>query len=121
LVFRHFPVADSHADALEAAEASEAAAAQDRFWDFHDEVYGHHEPPNEDGLRRIAHKLRLDAERFEAELASHAHRPRVLADLDSGMRSGVNGTPTLFVNGTRHDDDFDEATLRAAIQAAVAP
>jgi protein-disulfide isomerase len=121
LVFRHFPVVDGHPNALEAAEASEAAAAQGRFWEFHDEVYGHHEPPDEDGLRRIAHKLRLDMERFEAELRANAHRPRVLEDLDSGMRSGVNGTPTLFVNGTRHDDDFDEATLRAAIQAAVVP
>ncbi len=120
-VFRHFPVADAHPNALAAADASEAAAAQGRFWEFHDEVYGHHEPPTEDGLRHIARKLGLDVERFDDELRSHAHRARVLEDLDSGMRSGVNGTPTLFVNGTRHDDDFDEATLRAAIEAAVAP
>ena len=53
--------------------------------------------------------------------ADGARRPRVLEDLDSGIRSGVNGTPTLFVNGRRHDDDFDEATLRAAIQGSVAP
>jgi protein-disulfide isomerase len=115
---RHFPIADAHLNALEAAEAVEAAGAQGRLWDMHDAIYRSRRPPDADGLRRIARKLRLDMDRFERELAGHVHAERVRRDFESGLLSGVNGTPTFYVNGARYDGDTEYDELRAAIDRA---
>jgi protein-disulfide isomerase len=69
-------------------------------------------------LLRHARKLGLDLARFEGELNSHVHQARVQHDFQSGVRSGVNGTPTFFINGARHDDSWDVETLVAALSEA---
>ena len=69
-------------------------------------------------LLAYAEKLGLDVDRFDRELAEHVHAARVREDFMSGVRSGVNGTPTFYINGARHDDSYDLETLTAALQAA---
>jgi predicted DsbA family dithiol-disulfide isomerase len=121
LVVRHFPVADAHPMALIAAEAVEAAGAQGRFWDMYRRIYGDRSPPTDDSLRRHAARLKLDVTRFERELRDHIHRRRVLEDFESGLQSGVNGTPTFFVNGVRRDDEHTFDSLLGALEEARSP
>jgi protein-disulfide isomerase len=117
-VFRNFPITTSHAHAEQAAEAAEAADAQGRFWEMHDHLYEHQRNLETEDLRRYAAELGLDVERFADELAQHVHEPRVREDFMSGARSGVNGTPTFYINGVRHDDSYELETLLAALEGA---
>jgi protein-disulfide isomerase len=117
-VFRNFPITTSHPHAEQAAEAAEAAAAQGRFWEMHDHLYEHQRHLENEDLRGYAAELGLDVARFSDELAQHAHAGRVREDFMSGVRSGVNGTPTFYVNGVRHDDSYELETLLAAIERA---
>lgn len=117
-VMRHFPVADSHPNALEAAEAVEAAGAQGKLWEMVERIYRNRRPPTSEGLRGHARKIGLDMDRFERELREHVHAPRVAEDFDSALASGVNGTPTFYVNGSRHEGDHDVDALREAVQQA---
>jgi protein-disulfide isomerase len=116
-VFRNFPITTSHPHAEQAAEAAEAAGAQGRFWEMHDVLYENQKRLGDDDLRAYAQRIGLDLERFDKELAEHVHAPRVREDFMSGVRSGVNGTPTFFINGARYDDAYDVETLLAALGA----
>ena len=117
-VFRHFPLAEIHPHALLAAEAAEAAGAQGKFWPMHDTLFENQRGLREQDLLRYAAMLGLDLPRFTAELADHRWEPRVREDFMSGVRSGVNGTPTFFVNGIRHDGPWDADSLTEALIAA---
>ncbi len=116
--FRNFPITTSHPHAEQAAEAAEAAAAQGRFWELHNHLYENQRRLRDDDLRSYAEALGLDVERFDKELAEHVHAERVHEDFMSGVRSGVNGTPTFFINGVRHDDSYDTETLLGALERA---
>jgi protein-disulfide isomerase len=116
-VFRHFPLIASHPHAALAAEASEAAGAQGRFWEMHDRLYERQAALAAPDLERHARKLGLDAERVARELAAHVHAPHVREDAVGGTHSGIRGTPTFFVNGTRYDGVWDD---RAAFVEALA-
>ena len=118
-VFRHFPLIQIHPHAEHAAEAAEAAAAQGKFWEMHDTLFEHQQALDDTHLVLYAVALDLDEDRFVREMAEHVYADRVLEDLLSGARSGVNGTPTFFINDVRHDNSFDLETLLAAIQAAM--
>lgn len=120
LVFRHFPLTQVHPHAQHAAEASEAAAAQDRFWEMHDMLYEHQDAMEEYSLVLYAETLGLDIARFRAELLQGKYTPRVREDFLSGVRSGVNGTPTFFVNGHRHNGPWDFQSLLAVIDKEAA-
>ena len=117
-VFRNFPITTSHPHAEMAAEAAEAAGAQERLWEMHDLLFENQRRLTGQDLRSYAESLELDLERFDDELAQHAHADRVREDFMSGVRSGVNGTPTFFINGVRHDASFDYETLLEAIEQA---
>jgi protein-disulfide isomerase len=119
-VFRNFPISTSHPHAEQAAEAAEAAAAQDQFWPMHDLLYENQQRLDENDLLGYADSLGLDVERFEQELKGHVHAPRVHEDFMSGVRSGVNGTPSFYINGVRHEDSYDLDTLLAALQRTTA-
>ena len=119
-VFRNFPIATSHPHAERAAETAEAAAAQGRFWQMHDLLYENQRRLRDPDLRDYAERLALDVERFDKELADHVHAARVREDFMSGVRSGVNGTPTFYINGTRHDDSYEVETMVAALERAAA-
>jgi protein-disulfide isomerase len=118
-VFRNFPITTSHPHAEQAVEAAEAAA-QGRFWAMHDLLYQHQGRLGDQDLRAYAERLGLDLERFDRQLAGHVHAGRVREDFLSGVRSGVNGTPTFYINGVRHDDSYETQTLLAAVQHAAA-
>jgi len=118
-VFRNFPLRESHPHAQHAAEAAEGTAAHGRFWKMHDMLYEHQQALDDAHLVGYASCLGLDAKAFEHELRAHAHRARVREDFMSGVRSGVNGTPTFFINGLRFDDSWDADTLTEALKAAL--
>jgi len=89
---------------------------------MHDLLYENQRRLGDQDLRGYADQLGLDVELFDKELVEHVHAPRVREDFMSGVRSGVNGTPSFYINGTRHDDSYDLETLLAALeQAASAP
>lgn len=108
-VFRNFPLREVHPHAERAAEASEAAAAQGKFWPMYDELYEHQRALHDDDLVRYAEDVGLDAARFTREMTAGAYAKPVRAEFMSGVRSGVNGTPTFFVNGRRYDGDWRDA------------
>jgi protein-disulfide isomerase len=119
LVFRNFPLKTVHPQAEDAAEAAEAAGAQGKFWEMHDYLYEHQAHLDDRHLREYAARVGLDTSRFARDLETHAFAGRVQEDFRSGVRSGVNGTPTFFINGSRHDGPWDLETLtRAILEAA---
>jgi protein-disulfide isomerase len=113
--YRHFPLTQIHPHAQQAAEAAEAAGAQGRFWEMHDVLFEHQDRLTGRDLVGYASALGLDLPRFTSELQNGAHTARVREDFLSGLRSGVNGTPTFFVNGIRHNGGFDPESLLDAI------
>jgi protein-disulfide isomerase len=116
--YRHFPLTQIHPHAKTAAEAAEAAGAQGHFWQMHDLLFMHQDRLTHRDLIGYASALNLDLTRFALELDSHVHEPRVREDFLSGIRSGVNGTPTFFINGVRHNGGYDLGSLVAALRAA---
>jgi protein-disulfide isomerase len=114
-VFRNFPIVTAHPHAETAAEAAEAAAAQGKFWEMHDLLYENQKRLGDEDLRGYADSLGLDLATFDRDLAGHLYAPRVHEDFMSGVRSGVNGTPTFYINGIRYDDPYDVETLLAAL------
>jgi predicted DsbA family dithiol-disulfide isomerase len=117
-VWRHLPLSDVHPRAELAAEATEAAAAQGKFWEMHDTLLAHQDQLRQQDLRHHAEKVGLDVGRFWDELLSHEHLPRVAEDVVSADASGVSGTPTFFINGRRHHGAYDIDTLATAVQAS---
>jgi protein-disulfide isomerase len=118
-VFRNFPLREVHPHAEHAAEAAEAAASQGKYWEMHDTLFEHQSALGDRQLLQYAVTIGLAAEQFAQELASHEHTRHVRADFLGGIRSGVNGTPTFFINDIRHDDAWDADTLVGALEAAV--
>ena len=116
--FRHLPLADVHPNAQMAAEASEAAAAQGRFWEMHDALFDHQDALTPAALRRYAQDIGLDVERLWDEVRTREHAPRVAEDVRSADESGVSGTPTFFINGRRHQGAYDVETLTTAVRRA---
>jgi protein-disulfide isomerase len=116
-VFRNFPLSESHPHAQHAAEAAEIAGAHGRFWEMHDMLFEHQRSLLDRHLVGYAAAVGLDAAVFEEELRAHTYNARVREDFLSGVRSGVNGTPTFFINGVRFDDSWDPDTLTAALEA----
>ncbi len=118
VVFRHFPQSGVHARASAAAEAAEAAADQGRFWDLHRALFAHSQTLADVDLTHLALTLGLDVYRFGAQTANGTFAPRVRADHDGGERSGVDGTPTFFVNGRRYRGRNTFEGLAAAVEGA---
>lgn len=115
-VFRNFPLSESHPHAVRAAHAAEAAALQGRFWEMHDTLYDNQQRLDEVQLRRYAEQRGLDVKRFALDLDSEAVAARVKSDFLSGVRSGVNGTPSFFVGGARYDASWDHDALLSYLQ-----
>jgi len=116
--WRHLPLNDVHPAAQQAAEAAEAAAEQNAFWEMHDLLLEHQDTLGFRDLLGYAEELGLDVERFEDDLRTRAGAGRIAQDVDSADLSGVSGTPTFFINNLRHHGAYDIATLSAAVKAA---
>jgi len=119
-VFRNFPISTSHPHAEHAAEAAEAAGAQGRFWEMHDVLYENQQHLSDADLEGYAERLGLDVQTFDEQLTAQVHAARVHEDFMSGVRSGVNGTPTFYVNGARYDDSYELESLLPALERAAA-
>jgi protein-disulfide isomerase len=117
--YRHFPLSTIHPHAALAAEAAEAAGSQGRFWEMHSLLYLNQQRLDPPDLAARAETLHLDVGRFIDELRTNAHRARVQSDFLSGVQSGVNGTPTFFINGRRHDGPADLRSLMESLQTAL--
>lgn len=117
-VFRHFPLTSSHPHAELAAEAAEAAGAQGAFWPMHDTLLANQRALAAPDLAQYAAELGLDAGEVAAALETHAYAPQVREDFMGGVRSGVGGTPTFFINGERYDGDYTLEALAKAVQRA---
>lgn len=115
--FRHLPIPERHPLAELAAEASEAAAAQGRFWEYHDALYAVQPKLSRETMLGVGRDLGLDAERMASEIDSGAHRDRIARDLASAEASGATGTPTFFVNGKRFFGAYDASSLTEALEA----
>jgi protein-disulfide isomerase len=112
--FRNFPLVNVHEYAEHAAQAAEAAGAQGQFWEMHDTLFENQEELDDENLFRFASSLGMEAKRLLSEIVAEKYLPRVRDDFQGGLRAGVNGTPTLFVNGLFHDGPTDvEALLEA--------
>jgi protein-disulfide isomerase len=114
-VFRNFPLSQMHPDAFAAAEAAEAAGAQGKFWEMHDMLYEHLDNLEPPALLGYAKSLGLDMERFKKDAGASAEK--IKHDFQTGVMSGVNGTPSLFINGERYDGGFDAESLLEVMQA----
>ncbi|MGZ3667766.1 MAG: DsbA family protein [Ktedonobacterales bacterium] len=119
LVYRHFPLTQIHPHAENAAEAAETAGAQGKFWEMHDTLFEHQKALDDPDLVQYAADLGLDVVQFQADLLARVYADKVREDFMSGVRSGVNGTPTFFINGQRHDGDYDLHTLLATLERAL--
>lgn len=117
-VWRHLPLRDVHPHAELAAEATEAAANQDRFWPMHDRLLAHQNHLEPKDLIGHADAVGLDVERFRQDLHRHTTRARIAADVEGAAESGVRGTPTFFINGRRHHGVYDLEALLAGIREA---
>jgi NhaA family Na+:H+ antiporter len=116
--FRHLPIPERHPLAPLAAEASEAAAAQGSFWEYHDALYANQPKLSRETMLEVARDLDLDVERLSAEIDSGAHRDRIARDVASAEASGATGTPTFFVNGKRLFGAYDAGSLVEALEGA---
>ncbi len=117
-VWRHLPLNDVHTHAQLAAEASEAAAEQGRFWEFYDRLFADQSALGSAALIASAEAIGLDTDRFSEELRHHEYAGRVAEDVASADESGVTGTPTFFINGRRYQGAYDIDTLRSVVRAA---
>lgn len=115
--FRHLPIPERHPLAPLAAAASEAAAAQGRFWEYHDALYENQPKLSPESMLDLGRDLGLDVERMRGEIDSGAHRDRIARDLASAEASGATGTPTFFVNGRRFFGAYDAGSLVEALEA----
>jgi len=106
-VFRNFPIEESHPDAMQAAVASEAAALQNKYWEMHDTLYKHQYDLSEAGILRLAQILKLDVKQFASDIQNEELVQKVEDDFESGVRSGVNGTPGFFINGQQYYDNWE--------------
>ena len=117
-VFRNFPINTIHEHAGVAAQAAEAAAAQGKFWEMHDLLYEHQHDLADADLHQYALKVGLEIYRFESDLSSERFSRRVREDFRGGIRSGVNATPTFFINGVRYDGEQTVEAMLAALETA---
>jgi Na+:H+ antiporter, NhaA family len=116
--YRQFPLTQKHPHALAAARAAEGAGLLGRFWAMHDLLFRHQDALEDDDLRRYAAEAEIEAAAFDRERDSDAAGHRIVQDLQGGLAAGVSGTPTLFIDGVRHDGPYTPPELAAALRAA---
>lgn len=118
-VFRNFPLQEAHPFAMTAALAAEAAALQNKFWEMHDIIYENQKDIDENSLIHYAEILSLNLQKFNDDWQSQRLIYKIEKDIENGIRSGVNGTPTFFINGIRLDSYYDSyESLEYAIKSA---
>ena len=117
-VYRNFPLIEIHSHALHAALAAEAAAVQGKFWELHDYIFHHQHTLEDADLAGFAEAVGLDVQRYVRDMTGKATLVRIEEDVESGERSGVQGTPTFFINEILYRGSWEHEALLAALQAA---
>ena len=117
-VFRNFPLTQIHPHALHAALAAEAAAAQGKFWQMHDSIFHHQHTLADSDLEQFAEAVGLDMQQYARDMAEQRALARIEEDVEGGERSGVQGTPTFFINEVLYRGSWEQDALLAALQAA---
>jgi protein-disulfide isomerase len=117
-VYRNFPLTEIHPHALHAAFAAEAAAAQGKFWQLHDYIFHHQHTLADADLAKFAEAVGLDMQQYARDMTEQRALARIEEDVEGGLRSGVQGTPTFFINGVMYRDSWEHDPLLAALQAA---
>lgn len=110
-VFRNFPLTDIHPDAFDAAMAAEAAAQQNKFWEMYTQLFQNQASLNEPDLFSYARRIGLDMQRFGQDIQSQALASKIEGDIESGINSGVSGTPSFYINGKKFDGDWENGGL----------
>ena len=116
-VFRNFPLQKIHADAMNAALATEAAALQGKFWEMHDLLFENQDRLDVDDLLGYAEQLELDVAQFEEDCQREDLKEKIELDFESGIRSGVNATPTFYINGEKYNDGWESDRMLNHIRA----
>lgn len=119
LVFRNFPLVEQHPYAMLAAETAEFAAVYKQFWEAHDFLYENQAYFNSSFMKKLIETLKLPVNQYIIELENKTFEEKIRNDFMGGVRSGVNGTPTFFINGRRHDGSFYYEDLSSAIEQAL--
>jgi len=114
--FRHFPLSKIHPQARLAAQAAEAAGARGKFWEMHESLFRHQDQLELEHLAQYAAELQLDVQRFRDELTAGAYSQRVRDDIAGGIRSGVNGTPTFFIQNKRFNGGYELESLLKGLE-----
>ena len=118
-VFRHFPIVRTHPHSLRAAEAAEAAGAQEKFWEMHDQLFTHQEALEDRHLSRYARRIGLDVDRFAGEMSENTFLKQIEADYNRSLfDEHVTGTPTFYINEVRYTGATDAENLLLAIKKA---
>ena len=120
-VFRNFPLTEIHPHALQAAFAAEAAAAQGKFWQMHDYIFHHQHTLEDSDLEQFAEAVGLDMQQYARALADQRSLTRIEQDVEGGERSGVQGTPTFFINEVLYRGSWEQDALLPALQSASRP
>jgi protein-disulfide isomerase len=115
-VFRNFPLAEIHPHALAAAYVAEAAALQHKFWPVHDLIFENQQTLSARHLLTFAATAGADIEKLAQDMNTSIIIDKVENDMEGGARSGVNGTPSFFINGKRHDGYYEYEALKAAME-----
>lgn len=116
-VFRHFPIEQTHPHSVRAAEAAEAASAQGKFWEMHDELFTHQAALDDRDLMRYARRIGLDLYKFSQAMSQNVFLPQIQASYQHSLfDEHITGTPTLYLNGTRYTGATDLQTLLEAIK-----
>lgn len=119
IVYKHFPLDQIHFNARPAAEASECAAEQDKFWEFAEGLFKNQSELGKNFYSELALEIGLDMNQFENCLSSGKYKDKIESDYQEGIRAGVKGTPASFVNGQLISGAVPYATLKAAVEKAL--
>lgn len=116
-VFRNFPLVDMHPDAYPAAQVAEASGLQNKFWPVHDMIYENQQALSINQLFNYAGKAGVNREQLVVEMNAEEVTDKIEMDIEGGARSGVNGTPSFFINGRRYDGDYDFESMKEFMAA----
>ncbi len=118
-VYRNFPLTEIHPHSLHAALAAEAAALQGKFWEMHDYIFHHQHTLEDSDLEQFAAAVGLERQQFALDVTQQRSLPHIEEDVESGERSGVQGTPTFFINGVMYRNSWKQDALLPALEAAI--
>ena len=116
-VFRNFPLRKIHPNAFDAAMATEAAGVQHKFWEMHDLVFENQKFLNRENIFQFARQISLDLERFQEDMQQKKLADKIEKDFETGLRSGVNRTPTFFINGEKYEGSYNRDELFQALKS----